>query len=143
MNYLNQISIFDYQKRNDWLGIAGLYKKAGGSFEEFHQWSMQDLEKYKDEQDCRNAWSIEPTESRDEAIRRLRAIAGEHNSASSEKQSSEQATKTIPKTTLRTMPVFDFDAATNDAVTIIQTIHDDGVMMIAQSAKDKINTQSC
>ena len=55
MNYLNQISIFDYQKRNDWHGIAGLHKTAGGSFEEFHQWSMQDPEKYKGEQDCRNA----------------------------------------------------------------------------------------
>ena len=142
MNYLNQISIFDYQKRNDWLGIAGLHKAAGGSFEEFHQWSMQDPEKYKDEQDCRNAWSIEPTESRDEAIRRLRAIAGECNSASQPKPSSEHATKTMLKTPFRTMPEFEFDTALNDAVTVIQTIHDDGVMMIAQSAKDKINAKS-
>ena len=142
MNYLNQISIFDYQKRNDWLGIAGLHKAAGGSFEEFHQWSMQDPEKYKGEQDCRNAWSIEPKESRDEAIRRLRAIAGECNSASQPKPSSEHATKTMLKTPFRTMPEFEFDTALNDAVTVIQTIHDDGVMMIAQSAKDKINAKS-
>ena len=57
-NILDKISIFDYRTRNAWMGIAGLYKAAGGSFEEFHQWSMQDPEKYKGEQDCRNAWSI-------------------------------------------------------------------------------------
>ena len=141
MNYLNQISIFDYQKRNDWLGIAGLHKAAGGSFEEFHQWSMQDPEKYKGEQDCRNAWSIEPTESRDEAIRRLRAIAGEHNSASSEKQSSKQATTSIPKTSLLTLPEFKFKTAIDDAVSVIQTIHPDGLMMFAHSTKEKINTE--
>ena len=141
-NILDKISIFNYRKRNDWIGIAGLYKKAGGSFEEFHQWSMQDPEKYKDEQDCRNAWSIEPKESREEAIRRLRAIADERNSASQTKPSSEQATKTMPKTLLLTMPEFEFDTALNDAITIIQTIHPDGLTMFAHATKEKINTEN-
>ena len=141
-NILDKISIFDYRTRNAWMGIAGLYKAAGGSFEEFHQWSMQDPEKYKGEQDCRNAWSIEPKESRDETIRRLRAIAGECNSASQPKPSSEHATKTMLKTPFRTMPEFEFDTALNDAVTVIQTIHPDGLTMFAHATKEKINTEN-
>ena len=73
---LNKIPITKFSRRNAWLGIAGLLKAAGALFEDFLAWCKGDPETFKDEEDCRNAWSINPKETMGEAKRRLLAIAG-------------------------------------------------------------------
>ena len=152
---LNKIPIRSFPSRNEWLGIAGLFKAAGGHFEDFLAWSKGDPETFKDEDDCRSAWVLDPKESEDEAKRRLLAIAGIklHSKETSIADTSadtpvEQMLQNDiavdnseqPPQALPSLPPMERDRAIQDAMTIVKTIHPNLSIIFSTGPKDKINT---
>lgn len=163
---LKKIPITKFPHRNSWLGIAGLYKAAGGLFKDFLMWCKGDSETFKDEDDCRNAWSIDPKETMVEAKRRLLAIAGikPHSketpiadtsadtpaeqvpTADTPAEQMLQNNVTVdnsgqPPQVLPSLPPMERDRAIQDAMTIVKTIHPNLCFIFSMGAKDKINTK--